>query len=1177
MKWTKEQQEAIKIRDKNILVSAAAGSGKTAVLVERIKQLILRDQIPLDHMLIVTFSNAAASEMREKIASAISKELEESAEAKKTSFLREQLNLIHRSNISTFHAFSMEVIRRYFYLIDIEPNFKICDEAQKTILQADAMEQLLSSMFESRSQDFVDFLSKYASTKNDNAVKEMIFGVHNFIQSIPDSFAWLREKAEALACSREEFENSPAFREIRGEIARNLALAEESFSRVGEIIENQNLSSLIPKWKLDMEMLKTLRYSFEPLTFDEFSRLITDIKFQTYTASKDEKEDYEEIKEAVSALRDQGKALIKKTAAQYMARQITAYVEDLNRTHQDARYLCYLVEEFDRIYKEKKQKKGLIDFSDIEHYALAVLSREEAAAEYRNKFECIFIDEYQDSNIVQETLIGKIKRENNLFMVGDVKQSIYKFRLAEPEIFISKYEAFKENKNEYDIKLDLNKNFRSKGRIIAAVNDIFSQIMNKDLSGLEYDEAAALYPGQPYKGELDYPVELQIVDNIQIDDLSLDDEIKEMKKAEMEAYTAAQIILESKGKLIYDGKRGEERPITNKDIVILLRSAKGYAEIYYEALMKEGIPAFVDTSDGYFDTLEVEVFLNLLRIIDNRKQDIPLLSILRSPIFGFTMEELIQIRIIDKKLSYYQAFREYAELGEAASLKGKCAAALARIDQWKKEAPLMPLEDFLWMLIRETGYYEYIGGIPGGSQRQANLRALVDKAVQFQSSQMKGLFGFINYVEAIKKRNVPMGQVKLLGENDDVVRIMTIHKSKGLEFPMVLVGGLGKRFNKDSNTYQVSLHKDIGLGLRFVDKENSCYKKTIVQTAIDQKKRRESLAEELRILYVAFTRAMDKLVLLGTLKDIDTAMETYSIHGNHNFSGARCYLDFLIPALGSTNIIYRQSNRKDISFRKEETDQKKNDVRRLILGKVGDFPDREDLKLEIKRRLGYEYGHREALQLKSKFTVSELSRLTKEQSESRRDIVLDTPRFMREKNKFTAAEKGTILHKVMEQLDFHQMAEIWSGNNGKEANLAAIQSVVNNLVKREILTEEEAGVVSYQKIIGFFDSEIGKRACRSGKLYKEISFNIMKELSGEKIIIQGTIDCYFEEDGSYILLDYKSNYIGDVEDGSEIERMTESYKVQLELYREALERIRGIKVKEAYLYLFHIAQAIRIF
>ncbi len=1177
MKWTKEQQEAIEIRDKNILVSAAAGSGKTAVLVERIKQLILRDQIPLDQMLIVTFSNAAASEMREKIASAISRELEESAEAKKTSFLREQLNLIHRANISTFHAFSMEVIRRYFYLIDIEPNFKICDEAQKTILQADAMEQLLSSMFESRSQDFVDFLSKYASTKNDNAVKDMIFEVHNFIQSIPDSFAWLREQAEALACSREGFENSSAFREIKGEITRNLALAEGFFSRAGEMLEDHGVSSLLPKWKLDMDMLEILRHNFETMPFDEFGRLITDMKFQTYSASKDEKEVYEEIKEAVSSLRDQGKVLIKKMSAQYLARPIAAYVEDLNRTHQDAMYLCYLVEEFDRFYKEKKQNKGLIDFSDIEHYALAVLSREEAAAEYRNKFECIFIDEYQDSNIVQETLIGKIKRENNLFMVGDVKQSIYKFRLAEPEIFIGKYEAFKENKNEYDIKLDLNKNFRSKGRIIAAVNDIFSQIMNKDLSGLEYDKAAALYPGLPYEGELDYPVELQIVDDMQIDDLSLDDEIKEMKKAEMEAYTAAQIILESKGKMIYDGKRGKERPITNQDTVILLRSAKGYAEIYYEVLMKEGIPAFVDTSDGYFDTLEVEVFLNLIRVIDNRKQDIPLLSILRSPIFGFTMEELIQIRIFNKELSYYQAFREYAERGEAAFLKEKCEAALARIDQWKKEAPLMPLEDFLWMLIRETGYYEYIGGIPGGSQRQANLRALVDKAVQFQSSQMKGLFGFINYIEAIKKRNVPMGQVKLLGENDDVVRIMTIHKSKGLEFPMVLVGGLGKRFNKDSNTYQVSLHKDIGLGIRYVDKENSCYKKTIVQTAIDQKKRRESLAEELRILYVAFTRAMDKLVLLGIMKDIDNAMESYSINGNQNYSGARSYLDFLIPALGNTNIIYRQSSRKDINFRKEETDQKKNDVRRLLLGGARDCPDREDLKSEIQRRLGYEYGHREALQLKSKFTVSELSRLTKEQSESRRNVVLDTPRFIREKSKFTGAEKGTILHKVMEQLDFHQMAAIWNENNGKAANTEAIKAVVNDLVEREILTKEEAGVVSYQKIIGFLDSDIGKRACRSGKLYKEVSFNIMKELSGEKIIIQGTIDCYFEEVGKYILLDYKSNYISDSEDESEIQKLMESYRLQLELYKEALERIRGIKVEEAYLYLFTIEKGVKVF
>jgi ATP-dependent helicase/nuclease subunit A len=1329
MKWTKEQQEAIEIRGKNMLVSAAAGSGKTAVLVERIKQLIIRDQVPLDRMLVVTFSNAAASEMREKIVAAISRELEEQAEAsltpagrpaeqglspgghieriglpaRRASFLREQLNLIHRANISTFHAFALEVIRRYFYLIDMEPNFRICDEAQQTILQAEAMEELFSSMFESGDQDFIDFLSKYALTKNDNAAREMIFTAHNFVQSIPDSLPWLREQAERLAYTAESFEKSPAYQEIRGEIARNLVEAMDYFARAGEILKEHGLYSLVPKWKLDMEALEALRESFDTLPFDEFGKLVSEMRYQIYSASKAEKEAYEEAKETVAALRDRGKAAVRKLGTKYFIRPLAFYIDDLNKTQKDALFLCHLVEEFDRLYKEKKRAGGLIDFSDIEHYALALLSREEAAAEYREKFEYIFIDEYQDSNIVQETLIGKIKRENNLFMVGDVKQSIYKFRLAEPEIFIRKYEAFRDKGNECDIKLDLNMNFRSKGRIIAAVNDIFRQIMKKDLSGLEYDDAAALRAGQAYEGGLDYPVELHIVDEAQIGDLSVDDEIREMKKTELEAYTAARIIRESRGLLIYDGKRSGERPISNRDIVILLRSARGYADIYYETLMKEGIPAFVDAGDGYFDTLEVEVFLNLLRVIDNRKQDIPLLSVLRPPIFGFAMEELIQIRIHNKEGAYHQAFQEYAETGGDAALKEKCSRALSRIRHWKIQAPLMPLEDFLWMLIRETGYYGYIGGIPGGSQRQANLRALADKAVQFQSSQMKGLFSFINYIEALKKRNVPMGQVKLLGENDDVVRIMTIHKSKGLEFPMVLVGGLGKRFNTESDTYQVSLHKDIGLGVRYVDRENSCFKKTIVQTAIDQKRKREAMAEELRILYVALTRAMDRLVLLGTLKDADTAIENYAARGS-GFSGAKSYLDFIIPALErrrqssadaygfrlrqvnyrnpkpsvqrfkcranirlkriahgysnrtsrfeNTDIVCRRSNRKDISFRKEETEQKKSGIRRLILGGLSDGagrqgpeatgqpePESEDvrqlkkegpeqpetvsgieprLKEEIQRRLGYEYGHPEALKLKSKFTVSELSRLAADgplpaalgraKGEARpgggmlqagRALILDTPKFTREKSRFTGAEKGTILHKVMERLDFSQITAIMgrdagqgessdAGENcrergaarvtvaGRDAAAETVKDVVRDMVARELLTAEEAETVSYEKIIGFFDSEIGRRAGRAERLWKEASFNILKEMSGETVIIQGTIDCYFEEKGNYILLDYKSDYIGDPESGQEIARLAEHYRVQLELYREALEKIRGVRVEEAWLYLFGIDREIQI-
>ncbi|MDD2189953.1 MAG: helicase-exonuclease AddAB subunit AddA [Eubacteriales bacterium] len=1177
MKWTKEQKEAIEIREKNILVSAAAGSGKTAVLVERIKQLIIRDHIPLDRMLIVTFSNAAASEMREKIVAAISNSLEgqreESQSSRNVSFLREQLNMIHRTNISTFHAFSMEVIRRYFYLIDIEPDFKICDEAQKTILQAEAMEQLFSNMFESRSQDFLEFLNKYALTKNDEAVKEMIFEAHRFVQSIPDSFKWLRKNAEELSCTKEDFEKSAAFREIKGEIARSLSLAENCFNKAEEFLENHGISSLIPKCRIEAETVKKLCSGFETLPFDEFGTMISGVEFQRYTASRDDKESYEEIKETIASLREQGKSIIKKLVSQYFARPLESYVSDLNRTHKDALYLCYIVEEFDRLYKEKKQNRGLIDFNDIEHYALAVLSNEAAACEYRNKFDYIFIDEYQDSNIVQETLISKIKRENNLFMVGDVKQSIYKFRLAEPEIFISKYEEYKKSNNDYDIKLDLNKNFRSKGRIIAAVNDIFSQIMHKDMAGLEYGADAALYQGAPYEGELDYPVEFHIVDEKQIDDLSIDDEIKEMKRAELEAHAAVQIISEFRGCMIYDSKSSQEKAITNKDIVVLLRSAKNYADIYYEVLMKEGIPSFVDAGDGYFDTLEIEIFLNLLRVIDNRKQDIPLLSILRSPVFSFTIEELIVIRIHDKEGAYNQSFQRYAEKGPDAVLKEKCEAALSRINKWKKEASVMPLEDFLWMLIRETGYYEFVGSIPGGSQRQANLRALADKAVQFQNSQMKGIFSFINYIEAIKKRQIPMGQVKLIGENDDVVRIMTIHKSKGLEFPMVIIGGLGKRFNRESNTYRISLHKEIGLGMRFVDKENSCYRKTLIQTAIDQKKRREGMAEELRILYVAFTRAKDKLMLLGTMKDIEKTINAYSVKGE-DFTGAKSYMDFLIPALEHTKVIVKQFSRRDIGFRQEKTDQRKALIYRLINEEL-DFVDHSNMKQEINRRLGHEYAHKEALQLKSKFTVSELSKLINDQNRSlkmteapQKEItVLEAPKFTKDRDNFTGAEKGIILHKVMEQMDFQNM----------EAKKEVVGAFVKDLINREILASEEAKAVSYEKIIGFLNSEIGKRAGKARNIYKEVSFNMMKEISGEKIIIQGTIDCYFEEDGKYVLLDYKSDYIPDKENEEEVKKIIDGYRPQLGLYKEALEMIRNIKVEEAYLYLFYIGKAVRIF
>lgn len=1165
MKWTEAQQEAIEIRNKNVLVSAAAGSGKTAVLVERIMQLIIKDQVSLDKMLVVTFSNAAASEMREKVIKAISKAIKECAEeanggiTDKEQFLRTQLNLIHKANISTFHAFSMEIIRRYFHLIKIEPNFKICDEAQKIILQADAMEQLFQNLFQAEDEEFLYFLNQYAQTKNENAVKEMIFETHHFIQSIPDSFGWLEEKVEELRGNKEEFLSGHTFEKIKEHIETDLSLAKNYFLKAAHLLDVQGISCLVPKCELEIKTIEEKIVEFHSIDFETFARSLSMIKFQIYKANAGEKEDYELIKDMVSGFRDKGKGIIKKLISQYCSKSMDEYVGELNDTHRAAVYLTKLVKEFDLLYRNKKNEKSLIDFSDIEHYALTILSHEEAASEYREKFQHIFIDEYQDSNIVQETLIGMIKRANNLFMVGDVKQSIYKFRLAEPEIFISKYENFKLEQNQNDKKLDLNRNFRSKGNVIHAVNDIFSRIMRKDVSGLEYDDAAALYQGVSYQGDLDYPVELHIADDMQVEDGDVEDEIAEMKKIEVEAFAAARIIKEAKGTPIYDGKMEVTRSLTNRDIVILLRGARGTAEIYYEALLKEGIPSFIDTSDGYFDTVEIEVFLNLLRIIDNKKQDVPLLSVLRSQIFGFTIEELIEVRLMKKQAAYFEAFDYYRSEGNNMALRAKCQAAAETISQWTKAATFMTLEDLLWKLVRETTYYEYIGAIPGGVQRQANVRALIDKAVQFQNSQMKGLFHFIRYIEAVKKQKVPMGQVKLLGEKDDVVRIMTIHKSKGLEFPMVLVGGLGKRFVRDRKGSRINWHKDLGIGLRWIDKEHHSYKKTLMQTAIEQRKSKEDMAEEIRVLYVAFTRAMDKLILLASVTDIEKTKNGYELKDSEDVGSAGCYLDFILPILDETKIRYKEHNKADISCIKMVSNDEKAVIKQMLNG-VNPLVLDANLSLEIKKRLGFEYGYQRALSLKSKFTVSELNRVKKLGFYGK----LEEPKFSHPDRGFTAAEKGTILHKVMEHIEF------------KVSSLGQVESFVTELVSKDILTEKEAATVDGRKIVGFMNSNIGKRAAGAEKIHKEVSFNLAKEKDGETIIVQGTIDCYFEEDGKYVLLDYKSNYLWDDYDQQAIDQLVDGYKEQLNLYKEALQTIRGIEVKESYLYLFSIDGEIKV-
>lgn len=1155
MKWTKGQQEAINLRNKNMLVAAAAGSGKTAVLVERIKQLIICDKTSISEMLVVTFTNAAASEMKEKIIRAITKEIGNNSED--PIFLRKQLNIIYKANISTFHSFALEVIRRYFYMIHIEPNFKICDQAEIIILKAEAMEELFNHFFESGDQGFIDFLNKYSGSKNESKVKTIIDSAYNMIQSIPDSLAWLNQNIEALQRSKEEFLESQIAEEIKRNIKKNILMSLKIFEMAEELILNAGLPILACKAKADVEQLIYITEEIDDMSLEKLVDQISSIQFQRFNVSKEEKEGYEEIKEKVEKIRGKGKSFIGSLKENYAVRSLDEYIDDLQTTYEDCRYLQLLIIEYHKLFKMKKEEKNLIDFNDIEHFALDILKNEEVAEEYRSKFKHIFVDEYQDSNLLQDTLISMIKRENNLFMVGDVKQSIYKFRLAEPEIFMEKYERYKHQGNDKDKKIDLNQNFRSKGMIIQAVNDIFSYIMDK------YDTDASLYKGLEYKGEHDYKVELHVIDEHAKDDMEIDDSILELKMADLEAHNAVKIIKGEIGREIFDVKQNKIRKITMRDIVVLLRATKNYADKFYQVFTEENIPAHVDDSEGYFDTIEIEIVLNLLRIIDNKRQDIPLISLLHSSIMDFSIKELAEIRGENKKGTFYDATLSYVQSGENNALSNKVKISMEKIREWQELSKFMPLDDLIWKLLRETGYYNYVAALPNGIQRQANLRLLIDKAIKFQTGSLKGLYGFISYIDAMKARSVRTGQVSLVGENDDVVRIMTIHKSKGLEFPVVLVAGLGKQFNQSKDTSYLDIHKDLGITLSYVDKERKYFRKTILQNVIKEKNKSNNMDEEIRILYVAFTRAMDKLIMLGTVKNLGDALEKYELIEKGDTLTTRCYLDMIMPAAKASDVKIYFHSRDEIVPLNSEKNIYKNPVFELLNGERNVEKD-DLLASEIDKRLNYQYEFQRAINQKSKLSVSEINRQQKNIELYAENLRL--PLFETGIRDFNSAEKGTIVHDFMMHLNFKEAYGALLVSKGEFTKF--LDKILDDLVEEKIFTEQEKKVIQHEKIIKFFQSKIGSRASLAEEIYKETPFSIIKEIEGEEVIVQGIIDCYFRENDNYILIDYKTNYISDIGDAAELERIKTLYQKQLRIYREAIEVSKGIKVKECYLYLF---------
>ena len=1272
VRWTPEQAEAITRRGQNLLVAAAAGSGKTAVLVERIKRLILEERCPIDRMLIVTFTNAAAAEMKEKIEKAIRKEIDriagalaaaagrdanasagsmqgEAASEARTAlqrdlvFLKKQLDLLPNANISTFHAFALEVIRRYFYLIDIEPNFKICDNSRQLILRGQAMDELLEEFFAADDAEFYEFLQAYSGDRNENRFREMIENTFDTIQSMPEPAAWLHEKVEELNPARgiEAFAESAVMQELWQDAEARIARAKAQLGKTAEFAALHSLEGIQELTQKDLRMAEELESFTAARDFDGMvSRLE---RFRLKALSKKifaETADFDEsamadVREMVEQNRSPLKSCAKDLKTMYFYDVFQRIAEDVYAGYPSACFFARALLRYGEIYAEKKREKGLLDFNDIEHDAYEILKDAEAAAFYREKFLHIFVDEYQDSNVIQEALIERLQSGRNLFTVGDIKQSIYMFRLAEPEIFRGRYHRYDaltaaQGAESPSCCIDLNRNFRSKTGVIDFINDVFRDTME------DYDARAALYPGDPFAARCSARPVLYLAQTPWDEGAEPDEELKSLLKAEKEALAAVKIIRDHLGKTIYDSKAQTERPLQKKDIVILMRGMKNYGDLFYKILTENNLPAYVDDNDGFFDTIEINTFMALLALLDNPKQDIPLLTVLRSEIFDFSIEELTAVRIAHKTGSYYQALvacagenaevpsgaagtgrREQTETtgdagavwqavdaggatdagsdaqtdgfwGADAALRAKCASVLQRLRTWSQLAMLLPLDELIWELLLESGFYIAMGAMPSGSRRQANLRALVDKAHVYQGSQDGSLYGFMEYIDAVKERKVSMGQVKMVGEDDDTIRIMTIHKSKGLEFPMVLLAGYCRKLNYTTIGKGPAVHKTLGLGFPVVNYKESWYRTSITQNVIRAKIRREEAAEEKRVLYVAMTRAKDFLCLLGIEDEPEEAVDGVLKGLPKDSSYFWMTGQTICKRIGGYRLL---TNTELVGLSKGRKRAVAN-VRGLL---EADAYTALPLADRVAAQMAFRYPYEKDLHIKSKYAVSELTQAwvgdkivfvskaaafddqavqgRTEASEASARIAesadaavsLAEPASFHARTSFTPAQVGTITHKVLEKLDFRAA-------QGREAY---VRELLEQLVTEEFLTAEEAAVVDIEKIAAFAASPLGRRIAASPNVRREQPFNLMLEVDGSMAAVQGIIDCFFEEDKQLVLLDYKTTRI---ENAAELARrapqLRKTYAAQMEIYRRALEAATGMPVRETYLYLTNLGETL---
>lgn len=1323
VKWTEEQQKVIDTHGVDVLVSAAAGSGKTAVLVARILEMVTSPVHPvdIDRLLVVTFTNAAAAEMRQRIRDALEVRAEQEAD---NEHLQRQLVLIHNAKITTIHSFCLQVLRSHFHLIGLDPGFRVADEAEMQLLRQDVLKEVLDEAYETEAenQEFHEFLEQFSPGKDDRPVMEAVLALYHFSMGQPWPLEWLQECREMYVGGGAALAKTDSAEQKKEEPDNGSRLEEDS-EKEGEEQNNQTervcgktcdglhdplwLRAAVDDTKHVLEeagnllqrAYDTAMEPFGPAAYgsallDDLEQIERVARAQDYhglaaafrgmhpykrLSTKKDPDVLEEKKQLVKDLREAAKTALAGVRTRYFYDTTEVIRDEFERSGLSVRWLTYLTEAFSKRLAQRKAEKNMLDFSDLEHLALQILVERKdgenhpsaAAREYAGQFEEIMIDEYQDSNLVQELILGSVSGggcgAHNLFMVGDVKQSIYRFRLARPELFLEKYHAYPQLETAQ--RIDLHKNFRSRYEVLNSVNYIFRQIMTENPGGIVYDEDAALYAGAKFPERVDLCAEkdawvqdggkpesdaLQSMKKEEANGALLKaEEIKETSSRES-VYTTELWLTESDtarrretearmvgarieamvGKeqiwdkdLTPEGwtegmERGGYRPVQYKDIVILLRTVSGWADTFGSVLTEMGIPNFTGSQSGYFSAAEVRTVLSYLQVLDNPRQDIPLAAVLHSAIGGLDEEELAWIRSESEEGSFYECCRSYLESGADKAIKEKLAHFFDMLERFRTRAEYTPVHLLLWEILDETGYGAYAQALPAGSQRKANLDMLVEKAIAYEATSYRGLYHFVRYIENLKKYEVDYGEANIGSESDNTVRIMSIHKSKGLEFPVVFVCGMAKQFNETDSRAKAVMHPSLGIGCDCVDTRLRTRQASLLKKIIQKTTSMENLGEEMRVLYVAMTRAKEKLILTGCVGNMEEQAakwsQTAATPGEtlpySSLTGASSYLDWVMPALMrhpdarmlalSLHIPYEEFDQsvwkkgmekekpvdktdafsthyefyamaKEL-FEAEEfrqADKEQASLAALLnpdLSVCADEEAREYLAHVFSEDFAYQYERGQ--KIAGKLSVSELKKRSQEPEETdakqlyapeEEEII---PGFYRTDVQVKGAARGTLYHTFMENLDFSKKEEL--------------QMQLEELVNCGKMSRDEASAVRLSDIRRFLKTKTGKgmeQAARAGKLHREQPFvlgvpaeTIQKEWSGdETVLVQGIIDAWFEdEDGAVILVDYKTDHIADRE------KLAERYRGQLSYYAQALEQLTGRTVKTQVIYSFFLGKEI---